>query len=131
MGEAQAPLRHAYYLFLSGPDDACAACYIPLLLTAEPLTAADVTDAELIITYERDSIWAIRERAGTISDVALAARTLKLDGKPYRYQEVALEEATRLLRNPLGTIPIARPKLPDSPTESRVRAFLLRLGVRE
>jgi len=42
-----------------------------------------------------------------------------------------LEEAIRLLRNPLGSIPISRPMAVDAPTSPRSRALLLRLGVRE
>jgi hypothetical protein len=82
------------------------------------------------VTFERDSIWEIRDREATISDIEPKARTLRLDGSPYRYQEVSLQEATRLLRNPLGSIPVSRPMSADVPTTTRCRALLLRLGVR-
>jgi hypothetical protein len=122
-------LRFAYFLFRSGPGQGCAECYVPLLLTAEPLGAAGATAAEVIVTFERDSIWEIRDRPGRITEVAAPPRTLRLEGQPYRYQEVALEEAIRLLRNPLGSIPISRPMLLDAPTVTRRRALLFRLGV--
>ena len=123
-------LRHAYYLFRSGPAEGCAECYVPLLLAAQPITTS--TDGvETIVTFERDSIWVIRDRPAEITEVAPLPRTLRLDGRPYRYQEVPLDEAIRLLRNPLGGIPISRPMLADSPTASRRRALLFRLGVRD
>jgi hypothetical protein len=36
-----------------------------------------------------------------------------------------------LLKDPLGSIPISRPMLPDAPTSTRRRALLFRLGVVE
>jgi len=125
-----ADLRHVYFLFRSGRSEGCAECYVPLLLTAEALTAASgATDGEVIVTFERDSIWEIRDRPVRLTDIAPLPRTLMLDGRPYRYQEVALQEAIRLLKNPLGSIPISRPMLADAPTPTRRRALLFRLGV--
>jgi len=127
---AEPGLRHAYYLFRSGPAEGCAECYVPLLLAAEPITTS--TDGvEVIVTFERDSIWAVRDRPAEITEVAPLPRTLRLDGRPYRYQDVPLDEAIRLLRNPLGGIPISRPVLADHLTASRRRALLFRLGVRD
>ena len=123
-------LRHAYYLFRSGPAEGCAECYVPLLLATEPLTAS-TEGVEIIVTFERDSIWTIRDRPAEITELAPLPRTLRLDGRPYRYQEVPLDEAIRLLRNPLGSIPISRPMRADNPTASRRRALLFRLGVSE
>jgi hypothetical protein len=125
-------LKHAYFLFRSGKSEGCAECYIPLLLTAMPIGESTATpEAEVIVTYERDSIWEIRDGPGTITEVEPRARTLRLDGRPYRYQEISPEEAIRLLKNPLGSIPISRPALLDAPTGTRRRALLLRMGVRE
>ena len=121
-------LRHAYFLFRSGRSEGCAECHVPLLLTGEPLTAQGAgSDIEIIVTYECDSIWEIRDQPGRITEVLTAPRTLRLEGRPYRYQEVPLSEAIRLLRNPLGSIPISRPMLPDAPTATRRQALLLRL----
>jgi len=126
-------LTHAYFLFRSGKSEGCAECYIPLLLTTTPIesSATATPDVEVIVTFERDSIWEIRDRPATISEIEPKARTLRLDGRPYRYQEVSAQEAIRLLKNPFGSIPISRPMMVDAPTSSRSRALLLRLGVRE
>jgi len=124
-------LTHAYFLFRSGRSDGCAECYVPLLLTTSPIAATSVPDFELIITFERDSIWTIPDRPAKLTDVQTGARTLRLDDRPYRYQEVSPEEAIRLLKNPLGSLPISRPGLPDAPTLEHRRALLFRLGVRE
>src|SRR5262249_10417501 len=126
-------LRHAYFLFRSGRSEGCAECYVPLVLSAAPIGSSSTAtpDVVVIVTFERDWIWDIRDRPATISEVEPKARTLRLDGKPYRYQEVPMEEAIRLLRNPLGSIPISRPMAVDAPTSPRSRALLLRLGVRD
>ena len=123
-------LRHAYFLFRSGKSEGCEECYIPLLLTAEPIGASAMAEgAAVIVTFERDSIWEIPDKGGVITEVEPRARTLRLDGKPYRYQEIALEAPIRLLTNPLSSLPISRPWLPNAPTETRLRALLIRLGV--
>jgi len=125
-------LTHAYFLFRSGRSEGCAECYVPLLLTGTPIESSTATpEVEVIVTFERDSIWEIHDRPATISEIEPKARTLRLDGRPYRYQEVSPQEAIRLLRNPLGSIPISRPMLADAPTSTRRRALLFRLGVRE
>ena len=125
-------LKHAYYLFRSGKSEGCGECYVPLLLTASPIAASTATpETEVIVTFERDSIWEIRDGPVTLTEVEPRARTLRLDGRPYRYQEVAPAEAIRLLNNPLGSIPISRPGLLNPPTATRCRALLLRMGVRE
>jgi hypothetical protein len=121
-------LRHAYYLFRGGQAEVCSACYVPLLLTREPLTVAGPgDDAEIIVTYERDSIWQIRDEPGRVTEIATAPPTLRFEQQLYRYQEVPLSEAIRLLSHPLGSIPISRPFLKDAPTEMRLQALLLRL----
>lgn len=123
-------LRHAYFLFRRGRSEGCAECYIPLLLTTEAIGAsATAPDVDVIVTFERDSIWTIPDGI-SITEVEPRARTLSLGGRPYRYQEVSLEEPIRLLTAPLGSIPVSRLWLPDSLTETRLRALLLRLGVR-
>jgi hypothetical protein len=122
-------LKHAYYLFRGGKSEGCAECYVPLLLSASPIGTSTATpEAEVIVTYERDSIWEIRDGPATLTELEPRARTLRLDGRPYRYQEVSPEEAIRLLKNPLGSIPISRLNVP---TATRCRALLLRMGVRE
>lgn len=130
---SDARLTHAYFLFRSGKSEGCAECYVPLLLSGSPLESPSpaTPEFELIVTYERDSIWEIRDRPAVITEVEPKARTLRLDGRPYRYQEVSPDEAIRLLRNPLGSIPISRPGLVDAPTSTRRQALLLRMGVRD
>lgn len=110
------PFRYVYYLF-QGSAGGCEACYIPLMITRVPLdrTALETGPIEnaVIITYERDSIWEIMARSPALDTaaVSLAERKLRWNGKSFRYQEADREEALRLLRKPLGTIPISRPKL--------------------
>jgi hypothetical protein len=111
--------RHAYYLFLSGTPNGCEDCYVPLLVTTEPLEqAAKATEKEacvLITTYERDSIW---HNDGIVlvapGDIEVAPRTVHLRGRKYRYQEISSAEALKLFENPMGTIPISRPVLPKA-----------------
>lgn len=116
--------RHAYYLFLAGTPNGCEDCYVPLLITTESVEqiAQGRTDVAcpLIITYERDSIW---HNEGLVSvapgDIEKGPRVLRLRGRRYRYQEISLAEAVRLLQNPLGSIPISRPQLsPGAPGPS-------------
>lgn len=125
--------RHAYNLFLVGQPTGCEDCYVPLLITAEPLEqvakAKGQQPAILIITYERDSIW---HDDGTLSfapgDVEAAPRIIHLRGRKYRYQEITSSEVLKLLENPMGTIPISRPFVantgPTGPTlEDLILAF--------
>lgn len=111
--------RHAYYLFLAEPPHGCEDCYVPLLITTEPLeqTARDKGPEAcvLIITYERDSIWhddGIVPVAG--SDIEAESRIIHLRGRRYRYQEISFAEVLKLLEHPMGTIPISRPYLPKA-----------------
>jgi hypothetical protein len=113
--------RHAYYLFFAESPKGCEDCYVPLLITADPLeqigTAASRTDCVLIITYERDSIW---HDDGVVTvnpaDIEAGTRTVHLRGRKYRYQEVSSAEVVKLLEHPMGTIPISRPMLPMTAT---------------
>jgi hypothetical protein len=115
----QPAYRHAYYLFLSGTPNGCEDCYVPLLVTKEPLEISAKTTMKaacaLIITYERDSIW---HNEGIVSvapdDIEAQPRVIRLRGRKYRYQEINSTEALKLFENPLGTIPISRPLLPNS-----------------
>jgi hypothetical protein len=111
--------RHAYYLFLSGTPNGCEDCYVPLLVTTEPLEqSAKATEKEacvLITTYERDSIW---HNEGIVlvapGDIEVAPRIVHLRGRQYRYQEISSAEALKLFEDPMGTIPISRPLLPKA-----------------
>jgi hypothetical protein len=111
--------RHAYYLFLAGTPNGCEECYVPLLVTTEPLEQAakgkDPESCVLIITYERDSVW---HNDGMVSvaprDIEIAPRIVQVRGRKYRYQEISSSEAIKLFENPMGTIPISRPMLPKA-----------------
>jgi hypothetical protein len=124
--------KHAYYLFLSGTPVGCEDCYVPLLITKEPLEqmAQDKASADcaLITTYERDSIW---HNEGLVSvaptDIEKPPRILHVRGRRYRYQEISSTEAVRLLQNPLGTIPISRPMLPPGSPGPSAEALALAL----
>lgn len=109
--------RYAYYLFLVGPQAGCEGCYVPLLITAEPLEQVAKAKGNeacvLIVTYERDSIW---HDDGIVSvasnDIEVVPRIIDLRDLKYRYQEISTSEVLKLLKNPMGTVPISRPFLP-------------------
>jgi hypothetical protein len=117
------PYKHAYYLFLEGGGSGCEECYVPLLITRNSLdqiaAEAKVESGLLIITYERDSIWQGKGSV-TVNPQYLdsAARTIRLTGKKYRYQEISREEVLKLLEHPMGTIPISRPRGTGIPPDS-------------
>jgi hypothetical protein len=110
--------RYAYYLFLEGVQG-CENCYVPLLITREPLEqvakSRESAAGVLIITYERDSIW---HDDGIVSvaptGIKAPERIIQLRNRTYRYQEISPSEVTKLLQNPMGTIPISRPVLPKA-----------------
>jgi len=111
-----APYRHGYYLFLADLPVACEACYVPLLLTVAPLEEIAKTsggqEADLITTYERDSIFQMNGIVHVApSDVDAAPRTIRVRKRNYRYQEITAAEILRLLQHPNGTIPVSRPML--------------------
>lgn len=111
---------HAYYLFVDGVQG-CENCYVPLLITKRPLDEVAKSGKEescvLIITYERDSIWR-DDGIVSVTPQAIQApeRVLHLRDKKFRYQEIAPSEVIKLLENPVGTIPISRPLLPNATT---------------
>ena len=47
------------------------------------------------------------------SDIEATPRVIHPRGRKCRYQEIAPTEVVKLLQNPMGTIPISRPYLPD------------------
>jgi len=127
-GEAGAP--HAYYLFLAGAAPSCEDCYVPLLVTRQPLEdwASSGRDGAIVLitTYERDSIWKVeRGLSLAAADVSAGDRVVRLWGRRYRYQEVAPVEVLRLLEKPEGTIAIHRlTPIPDKKSlEDLVGAF--------
>jgi hypothetical protein len=110
--------RYGYYLFLADAPHGCEDCYVPLLITPEPLERIARGQAKAegvwIITYERDSIW---QMDGTVDlssgSIEAPARRIHLKGRTYRYQEVQAAAVLKLLRNPMGSIPISRPFVPN------------------
>ena len=113
--------KYAYYLFQAGPVSGCEDCYVPLLITQEPLDEiAEHTgsaDCVWITTYERESIWQMN---GTIAvapgTIESPRRIIRFNGLSYRYQEITTREALKLFKKPKGAIPISRPYLPDKTT---------------
>jgi hypothetical protein len=113
--------RHAYYLFQAGVVIGCEDCYVPLVITQEPLDEIAVHTASAncvwITTYERDSIWQMN---GTVSvdprTIEASRRIIQFNGHSYRYQEITIREALKLLEKPNGAIPVSRPYLPDKTT---------------
>ena len=124
------PFRFSYYLFEVSPSaDGCSACYIPLLVTREPLEKPARQAVAVIETYERDSIWQLKPALVPVSLAEghdSAARQLLFEGKTYRYQLVSNGEALRLLRNPEGSIPIHRLAFPILLESSALKDVLLR-----
>jgi len=130
---APALYRHGYYLFLSDPPIACEQCYVPLLLTVAPLEEVAKTpggeDADMITTYERDSLFQMNGIVHVDSaDVQAGPRTICVRKRNYRYQEITAAEVLRLFERPLGTMPISRPILrstlpPGPPLESLIAGF--------
>jgi hypothetical protein len=105
--------RYGYYLYLADTPHGCEDCYVPLLITPEPLEGIwDQARIQgvWIVTYERDSIY---QMAGTVdldhSTVEPPARKIKVNGHTYRYQAAPAVEVLRLLQYPKGTIPVSRP----------------------
>jgi hypothetical protein len=132
------PYRHAYYLFLASAPVGCEPCYVPLLLTHDPLQeTAKQTDPSLgvfIVTYERDSIWEFRGEALLApSAIDAATRALRANGRSYRYQEISPQEVVNLLEHPFGTVPISRTMLqqksvPGASTSELIADFRLLLS---
>jgi hypothetical protein len=123
------PYRYSYYLFeapgmVKGGSD----CYIPLLVTRRPLEEGDQPEVAVIHTYERDSIWRMAANPVKLEKgaVTTAERTLRFEGKLYRYQLVPNAEAIRLLENPDGKIPIHRIQPPVDQDIEPLRKTLLR-----
>jgi hypothetical protein len=76
---------HAYYLFLAGAPQGCEDCYVPLLITRQPLdeVASSARDSAvvLITTYKRDSIWKVeRDVPLAAVDVSVRERIVRLPG---------------------------------------------------
>lgn len=112
---------HAYYLFHAGVVSGCEDCYVPLLITQEPLDeiAEHTASANCvwITTYERDSIWRMNGTVGVAPETIEAPRRIiRFNGHSYRYQEITTREALRLLEKPNGAIPVSRPYVPDKTT---------------
>jgi hypothetical protein len=85
---------HAYYLFLAGAPQGCEDCYVPLLITRQPLdeVASSTRDSAvvLITTHERDSIWKVeRDVPLAAVDVSVRERIVRLPGRraPFQYTE--------------------------------------------
>lgn|SRR5580765_924598 len=124
------PYRHAYYLFLEGGGSGCEECYVPLLITRNSLEqiaeGGRLEEGVLIITYERDSIWQDKGKVALYAVHILGReRVVRLNGKRYRYQEISAGEVLKLLENPMGTIPISRPRGTGMPAGSPVLAELI------
>lgn len=101
----------SYYLFeVPATVNGCSDCYVPLVVTQGPIEARRDQEVVVITTYERDSIWQVQRQVLKYPDLAieLPARKIKFGDKIYRYQLVGNTEPVRLLKNPLGTIPVHR-----------------------
>jgi hypothetical protein len=125
------PYKHAYYLFLEGGGAGCEECYVPLLITQNTLeqiaAAGKVDEGLLIITYERDSIWQGKGKVSLqAAHILSKERTVRLNTRKYRYQEIGREEVLKLLEHPMGTIPISRPQGTGMPVDGPSLADLIK-----
>jgi hypothetical protein len=134
--DSKPPFHYVYYLFLQPPFQGCLDCYIPMVITREPIRASALSkrsDIEnvVIITYERDSIWEVRSDSIPLNAASVfpQERQLRWKDSRYRYQEVDKHEAIRLLPNPLGSIPISRVHPPVQEQERRLRALISDLSM--
>jgi hypothetical protein len=106
--------NNAYYLFLTDRGG-CESCYVPLILTADPLEVIAKRETEtqvvMVITYERDSIW---QYLGMVpiqpSKIEVLPRKVNMymqdlkTWRQYRYQRIQASEAIQLLESPEGKI---------------------------
>ncbi len=76
----------------------------------------------LIVTYERDSIWQDKGKVALYAvHIHSRERVVRLNGKRYRYQEISAGEVLKSCwKNPMGTIPISRPRGTGMPAGSPV-----------
>jgi hypothetical protein len=133
--------RYGYYLFLADPTHGCEACYVPLLITSEPLEQIARSQTKVqgvwIITYERDSIWQMDGTVDLVSGTIEApARKVRVKGRNYRYQQAPAADVLKLLQHPVGTLPISRPFIvntiaPGGSLEELISNFRTLLRVRE
>jgi hypothetical protein len=125
------PYKHAYYLFLEGGGNGCEECYVPLLITSNSLeqiaASGRLEEGLLIITYERDSIWQGKGKVSLqAAHILSKERTIRLNIKKYRYQEISRDEVLKLLEHPMGTIPISRPQGTGMPDDGPSLADLIK-----
>ena len=112
---AQNRYQCSYYLFeIPATVTGCSDCYVPLIVTQWPIEARRDQEVAVITTYERDSVWQVQRQVLKYSDMEIEppSRRMKLGGKTYRYQLVGNAEPIRLLKNPLGTMPVHRSSYP-------------------
>jgi hypothetical protein len=104
---------------------------LPDLLTISPPTHQPVLDCDAVIltTYARDSIWNVDQQP--LKALAGIERveddSIVINGERFTCTQAKLEDVLRLLRNPMGTIPIHRIYGPLSGQEELVRILASRL----
>jgi len=114
--------------------------YVKLVLTRRPLpdlpafsstTDQPVSDCDAVIvtTYARDSVWNIdREPFRPLMGVEkVETNSIVIKGEKFICTQANLADVLRLLRNPMGTIPIQRIYGPLSGQEEAVRILASRL----
>ena len=73
------------------------------------MKGSDPTFDVVVVTYERDSIWqTIGAACIEASAIDPRTRTLRMNDRSYRHQEIAPGEVLHQLENPSGSIPISR-----------------------
>jgi hypothetical protein len=103
-----------------------------MLITRLPIDEASMTGGGIenvtIITYERDSIWELRSDSVPLNreSLNLQERKIRWKNSRYRYQEVSKQEALRLLKNPLGSIPISRTQPPIRTSRGEIVEALIK-----
>lgn len=114
--------------------------YVKLVLTRRTLSdlpgfspAADQPvsdcDAVIVTTYARDSVWNVDQRPfkPLVGVERVETNSIVINGERFIYTQARLEEVVRLLRDPMGTIPIHRIYGPLAGQEQPVRIIVEKL----
>ena len=108
---------------------------VPLdeLLTSAPSTNVPMLECSAVIvtTYAKDSIWNV-DRAPfkhliDVERVDTADRVMVIQGEEYQITQADLRDVVRLLKNPMGKIPIHRIHKASAGQEELIRALLKKL----
>ena len=136
--KASRPLVSYRAYWLSGPQPETQDGYRTLLVTPWPveMLGGHVRRSKLLFddtamtlrTYQRDSLWDNAFKpVQRCTGVDTEAKIIILDDVSFNYEAGDLSDVVRLLKHPLGTIPVHRKARPLAGAEQTARAFRLLL----